>query len=531
MAVRKIILRIQLWTDGNITELLTEGTTIQERMHSTAKALDISKISQKFKHLMQEGNVNGALKLLSDNMQNGILPLNNETLMLLKEKHPEPKNVSEDVMFQGPLQRIHPIAYNAIDEAMVLQAAINTKGGSGPSGIDADGWRRILASSQFGTASSDLRKAFAEVIKKLCIDEVSVNADATTSIDSFIASRLIPLDKNPGLRPIGVGEVLRRIAGKVVMKIAKNDVLKATGSLQVCAGHKSGAEAAIHAMHDIFKDEETEAVLLIDAENAFNSINRTVMLRNISWSCPILSTYINNCYCSPANLFIIGGSKIMSKEGTTQGDPTAMAAYALGITPLLHFFHEFISSKIHITKEVGFADDFTAAGKISEIKEYWDLLQHTGPKYGYFPKASKSHLIVKDQYELKAIETFAGSNVNLTTSGQRHLGAVIGSESFKKDYVNNLVSDWRKQLEKLSLIAEMEPQSAYAAFVFGFKSKLTYFIRTIPDMNDLLIPLEETIRSRFIPALTGGYQCSDLERKLLSLPARFGGLGMTNFES
>ena len=58
------------------------------------------------------------------------------------------------------------------------------------------------------------------------------------------------------------------------MKITKNDVLKATGSLQVCVGHKSGSEAAIHPMHDIFKVEETEGILLIDADNAFNSINR-----------------------------------------------------------------------------------------------------------------------------------------------------------------------------------------------------------------------------------------------------------------
>ena len=82
-------------------------------------------------------------------------------------------------------------------------------------------------------------------------------------------------------RLIGVGEVLRRIAGKVVMKISKNDVLKAAGSLQVCAGHESGAEAAIHSMHDILQVDETEAIQLIDAENAFNAINRKVMLWNM----------------------------------------------------------------------------------------------------------------------------------------------------------------------------------------------------------------------------------------------------------
>ena len=239
-----------------------------------------------------------------------------------------------------------------------------------------------------------------------------MNSEGTTPIEAFTACRLIPLNKNPGLRPIRVGEVLRRIAGKVVMKISQNDVLKAAGSLQVCAGHESGVEAAIHSMHDIFQVEETEAIQLIDAENAFNAINRKVVLRNISWNCPIIATYINNCCCSPANLFIIGGSKILSKEGTTQGDPTAMAAYALGVTPLLHFFHEFASSHNHSTKEVAFADYFTISGKISEIKEYWDLLTLKGPKYGYFPKASKSHLIVKHQHEQKAKDIFYETNIN-----------------------------------------------------------------------------------------------------------------------
>ena len=57
-----------------------------------------------------------------------------------------------------------------------------------------------------------------------------------TSLETYIASRLVPLDKNPGLRPIGVGEVFRRIAGKVVMSIEKDDVPKSVGNLQLCGG-------------------------------------------------------------------------------------------------------------------------------------------------------------------------------------------------------------------------------------------------------------------------------------------------------
>ena len=74
------------------------------------------------------------------------------------------------------------------------------------------------------------------------------------------------MDKGEGaVRPIGVGKVIRRVIGKCVMKVTKEDVLDASGSLLVCADLRSGSEAAVHAMHSIFEEEETDAVLLIDA--------------------------------------------------------------------------------------------------------------------------------------------------------------------------------------------------------------------------------------------------------------------------
>ena len=83
---------------------------------------------------------------------------------------------------------------------------------------------------------------------------------------------MVTSNKNPGLRPTGVGEVLRRIAGKMVMNILKKDVMHAAGSLQVCAGQEAGAEAAIRTMCDIYNEEHSEAVLLVDGENAFNKM-------------------------------------------------------------------------------------------------------------------------------------------------------------------------------------------------------------------------------------------------------------------
>ena len=68
---------------------------------------------------------------------------------------------------------------------------------------------------------------------------------------------------------------------------------------------------------------DADAVLLTDAEIAFNSKNRKVMLHNLKFICPIIATYILNCYATPSRLFIASGGEILSIEGTTQGDPTA----------------------------------------------------------------------------------------------------------------------------------------------------------------------------------------------------------------
>ena len=86
----------------------------------------------------------------------------------------------------------------------------------------------------------------------------------------------------------------------------------------------------------------------------------------------------------------------------------------------------------------------------------------------------------------------------------------------------------KNKLEILSKIAEIQPQAAYSAYMLGFKHKFTFFLRTVPDTADYLLPIEETLRSRFIPAITGGHICSDAERALLAPPVKFGGLGLQN---
>ena len=362
--------RLLSWYTGDLIELFREGETIQQSLKSISSTKTIAAISKRFAEQMQKGNVNGAIKLLSNNMQNGILPLNDTTLNQLKLKHPEAKKADEVVLLPDLPIKVHPVKFENIDAELVRKVAIKTRGCSGPSGMDADGWRRILTSKSFSKPSSDLCKAFAEVIKRLCIED-----NLSSSLEAFLACRLIPLDKKPGLRPIGVGEILRRIAGKVLVSVIREDVITSVGSLQVCAGHEAGCEAAVHAMHEIFEEENMEAVLLVDASNAFNSVNRNVFLHNVSIICPAIATYVQNCYSLPSRLFVIGGYEIKSSEGTTQGDPIAMAVYTVAIIPLMLMIMEITANASEEPSKVAaYADDFTAAGTVESLKSWWKVL-------------------------------------------------------------------------------------------------------------------------------------------------------------
>ena len=132
------------------------------------------------------------------------------------------------MLLEGPVENISSVIFDEITSETILKAAIKTKGSTGPSLYDADDWRNILGSNLYGEDAEDLRKNLASLAKELCTNEV----DDPKSLEALLACRLIPLDKNPGLRPIGIGETLRRILGKAVMSVLKRDVLVIYNSVE-----------------------------------------------------------------------------------------------------------------------------------------------------------------------------------------------------------------------------------------------------------------------------------------------------------
>ena len=126
---------------------------------------------------------------------------------------------------------------------MIATATRLIKGSGGPSQLDAEQFRQIVLSRKFKKESKDLLEQMVLLSKNLPTTLVDPR-----SIEAIVACRLIALNKNLGVRPIGVGEILRRIIGKTIAWTLKNDIQEAAGRLQTAAGLKNGAEAAIHSM-------------------------------------------------------------------------------------------------------------------------------------------------------------------------------------------------------------------------------------------------------------------------------------------
>ena len=288
---------------------MREGRFIQARLPKTAsrKPQDQARI---FANLIMEGQIKSAMRLLDKDGNHGVLPLTEEIMNQLRQKHPEAQEATLGALLFGPIEAIPDTIFCKSNGEIMRETALRTKGSGGSSGVDAVRKRRMVTCKSFKTSSVKLRDALALLTRKLCTQYVD-----PVSIEGLTACRLI-IDKRVGsVRPTGVGEVFRRMIAKCVIQITKPDILDATGALQVSAGQKSGSEAAVNAMNSMFSADETDAVLLIDATNAFNTLNRAAAPHNISILCPTIATFVINTYRLPVRLFVTGGQELKSFRG------------------------------------------------------------------------------------------------------------------------------------------------------------------------------------------------------------------------
>ncbi len=270
---------------------------------------------------MFKGKTNAALDLLHSKGKSKILHANDPAsadnptptvLDVLKSKHPASQPLAEAALISTHLDppTVHPVIFDKIDANSIRSASLSTKGAAGPSGLDAHCWRRLCTS--FQTASQDLCHSISLFARRLATSLVD-----PMGLSSYLARRLIALDKCPGVRPIGICDTVRRIVSKAILHITKTDVQEAIGARQLCAGQTAGIEAAVHSVRESF------------------NLNRKLALYNVQHTCPSLAKVLINTYRNPSDLFV-DGITLLSDEGTTQGDPSMCPGHYTSDPPFGH---------------------------------------------------------------------------------------------------------------------------------------------------------------------------------------------------
>ena len=122
--------RVALWKNGDIDQLIREGRMIQQRIGRSRKIEPPNK-AKIFAKLVMEGKINAALGYLSDNDSKGVLPLSDDVMEQLQEKHPEPQEARLGFLLFDPIEDIPDCLYQHIDGEMIRDAALRTKGSGG----------------------------------------------------------------------------------------------------------------------------------------------------------------------------------------------------------------------------------------------------------------------------------------------------------------------------------------------------------------------------------------------------------------
>ena len=587
--IRKLInKRLAMWDNGHFDALIelylsaTEATKAHKKRKKNIKTKSSrattnptmmrDRVNRHHK-LISTREINAAGRQFEKAAQNTV-PLDPSDLCtktdkpvidVLLDKHPDlrdPKVNQKDGPFEPYEKKKDGIPVFITNEDIELTIP-KLKGCGGCNGVKAALMKDLC--TRYEHSSERLRTSIAELATQLAEKIVP-----WASIRALMAARLVALDKNPGTRPIAIGDILRRLIAKSIVKVCGVEAQDACNNFNLAAGTPGGIEAAVHALNQVFEGEENipeeediaedigaqtmsnvpsqiylthgehldnlsdqsspepNGVLLIDAKNGFNEISRKAMLWTVRHLWPSGAIFTFNCYRHASRLLLRSSNGearyITSREGVQQGDPIAMLLFALATVPLIKTIREEVQKLRAIPS---FADDLSMFGPISAIIEGMKLLLKLGPARGYYPEPSKSIFIPQHPDQLQECKSLL-SNFNFNFKpGHRYLGGFIGSKDEREKWLKEKVEEWSYEINHYIESAKIHPQSAYTGFTRSMQAKFTFVQRVVPDTAKFFQPIEKKITQEFLPALLDTTaETSSSIRARTSLPVKLGGIGI-----
>jgi hypothetical protein len=356
----------------------------------------------------------------------------------------------------------------------------------------------------------------------------------------FAGARLIARSKKQGgVRPIAVGEVLRRLIAKCALASVSGPITQALKPLQLGVGVPLGTETIIHAVNTILEnhcdcpesdasDKGTDKVILqVDFTNAFNLVDRTTFLNAVREVCPSLAPFAELIYTSKLKLFLSNGEIILSTGGVQQGDPLGPALFALALNVIVKKIAAEPGCK-DLLLNVWFLDDGTLCGPIDAVKKAFEVIISEAPSIGLELNRSKCCVFWPNADCNILSSQFPG--VSVRSDGIIVLGSPVGDPQFCQDDLINKMESLFELVEASTELDDPQLQLILLRACLGLP-KVVYHLRTTPP--NIMSSIASTFDKRMSPYITQivGCELSPAARFMWGLPFSAGGFGLPEASS
>ena len=153
----------------------------------------------------------------------------------------------------------HPSLFHKLTTATIKCTKMASHGGHGLSHLNSnENWRNF---SIFDNEAVDLCLPISNIAIKTA-------AEKLYGLDVNKHCIFIFMNMNPLFRPIGVGDVLRRILSKRIVRCSAIDIKQLGGNFSLCCGQKGGKEFGIHSLRPEVKRNESEVNLQMSARES-----------------------------------------------------------------------------------------------------------------------------------------------------------------------------------------------------------------------------------------------------------------------